>query len=104
GERAVDDVRYCVAEVRVGRDVGRVLAAELEPDVDEALGALAIDFVAAAHRAGEAHVSDLRSGDDLRAGVVARVDGGDQVFRRAGARERSREYVAVYSEARGVLP
>src|SRR5207245_8481246 len=100
-ERAVDDVRYCVAEVRVGRDVRRVLAAELEPDVDEALGALAIDFVAAAHRAGGAHVSDLWPGDDLRARVVACVDGGDQVFRGSGALKSSRECVAAKSGAIG---
>src|SRR5205807_1286111 len=71
---AVDEIGDGMVEVGVGGDVGRILAAQLEPDVDEAPGALAIDLMSAAHGAREADVSDLRPGDDLRAGLVAGVD------------------------------
>ena len=37
-ERAVDEVLDRVGEVGVGAHIGRILAAELEPDADEAPG------------------------------------------------------------------
>src|SRR3546814_14547941 len=55
-EGAVDGILDGEAEVGVGADVGRVLAAQLQPDADELAGRRLFDHLAGLDRAGEVHL------------------------------------------------
>ncbi len=70
-EGAVHQILNRVIEVGIGTDIGWVLAAELQPERDEApTGGLA-DGAPAGDRAGEGDEIDLRTGDEgLRCQVI----------------------------------
>src|SRR3954463_129887 len=68
-EGAVDEVLDREVEIGVGPDIGRVLAAELEPDADEAAGRCLLDRCPAGDRAGEGDVVDAEL--RINAAVVA---------------------------------
>ena len=62
-ERAVDQILDGMIELGVGPHIGRILAAELEPERGERAGGGALDGAAAGDRAGEIDVVDLAGAD-----------------------------------------
>ncbi|MNE35551.1 hypothetical protein D3C80_1293210 [compost metagenome] len=72
-EGAVDCGCHRMAEVGVGAHVGRVLAAQLQADADEAPRRCPLDHGTARHRAGEGHMLDRRRLDQLLGIGVAQV-------------------------------
>jgi hypothetical protein len=93
---AVDDAVDGLAYVCVGGDVGRVLAAQLQADLDEAAGGGGgIDAVPAVDRAREGHVIHARVRGDALAGGVIAVQGLEQAGRCARGGERARKMLAA---------
>ena len=84
-ERAVDQVLDRVVELGVGADIGRVLAAELEPERREGAGRGPLDGAAAGDRAGEVDVVDLARADQLLGLLVDQDEILEQALRQAGA-------------------
>ena len=68
---AVDDVLDRVREIDIGAHIGRVLAAELQPDAREGAGRSPLDRLPGRDRAREADLVDAARRDQLR-GVVVR--------------------------------
>ena len=90
-------------ERRVGADIGRVLAAEFEPDADEGPGRGALDLAPCLDRAGEGDMVDAARGDELgRLGMVE-GQGLKQPRRQAGRVEGFLETIADQQGLRGVL-
>ena len=87
--RAVDDVLDRLLEIAVGRDVGGVVASELEARVEEALRRRLDDAVPAEDRAGEDDVVDALVADNPLARRVIAVERLDEV-RRGTRRPRTR--------------
>ena len=87
-EGAVDDVFDGVAELGVGADVGRVLAAELEAGTDEARRRGLLHRVTTGYGAGEGDEVDAFAGDQLGGRVMAQVQVPEQAFGQASGPER----------------
>ena len=102
-ERAVDQVLDRMIELGVGAHIGRVLAAELEPERGEGAGGGALDGAAAGDRAGEVDVVDLAGADQLLGLLVRQDEVLEQALGQAGAPERLGEALADEQGLRGVL-
>ena len=102
-DRAVDDVLDRLREVAVGRDVRRVVAAELEARMQKAPGRRLDHPVPAEHAPGEDHLVDAIVGDHSLALRVVAVERLHQVSRGPGLGERAREVIAAQGRARAVL-
>ena len=88
-ERAVDQVLDGMGQVGVVAHIGRILAAELEPRADEAIGCRALHGVPARDRAGEGHEIDTRVADDTLRVRVAQVQRLEHALRQAGLAQAS---------------
>ena len=85
---AVHQVLDGVREIRVGAHVGGVLAAQLQPGADEAIGGRLLHRVAAGDRAGERDEVDQRRGDHSRRLVMGAVHELEHALRQSGVLER----------------
>ena len=63
---AVDNVLDRMREIDVGAHIGRILAAEFEPDAGEGAGRRLLDRAAGRDRTGEADLIDLARRDQLQ--------------------------------------
>ena len=102
-EGAVDQILDGMIELGVGAHIGRVLAAELEPDRGEGSRGGALDGAAAGDGAGEIDVVDLAGADQLLGLLMRHDEIVEQPLWQAGAPERLGDTLADQQRLRGVL-
>ena len=102
-EGAVDEVLDGVVEIGVRAHIGRVLAAELEPERGEGARRCALDGAPAGDGAGEVAVIDEAGAENAARLVVAEIQVLEQALRQAGPVHRHLEALAGQHRLRRVL-
>ncbi len=90
-------------ELGVFSHIGRILAAELEPERGEGAGGGALDGAAAGDRAGEVDVVDPARADQLLGLLVRQDEIVEEALRQAGAPKRLGDTLADEQGLRRVL-
>ena len=90
-------------ELGVCAHIGRILAAELEPERGESAGGGALDGAAAGDRAGKVDVVDPAGADQLLGLLMRQDEIMEEAFGQAGAPERLGDTLADEQGLRGVF-